>query len=192
LPGRGDAGGPALSLEDRALSDLTADLLIEALQLRPHPEGGFYRESYRAPESIAAGALPERFGGDRAFSTAIYFLLRGDQVSALHRLRCDELWHFYLGTALELVQITAEGRLAVTRLGPEIAAGEVPQAVVPAGHWFGARLAAPRLDAYALAGCTVAPGFDFADLEMARRDELIAAHPQHEAIIRALAGPDRS
>jgi predicted cupin superfamily sugar epimerase len=174
------------------LNDLTADLLIETLRLRPHPEGGFYRESYRAPESIAARALPGRFGGDRAFSTAIYFLLRGDQVSALHRLRSDEVWHFHLGAALELVEITAGGRLAVTRLGPDVAAGEVLQAVVPAGRWFGTRLAAPRPDAFALAGCTVAPGFDFADLEMARRDGLVAAHPQHEAIIRALTPPGGS
>jgi predicted cupin superfamily sugar epimerase len=171
---------------------LTADLLIEAFQLRPHPEGGFYRESYRAPETIAAAALPERFDGDRALSTAIYFLLRGDQISALHRLRCDELWHAYLGTALEVVQITAGGSLAVTRLGSDVAAGELPQAVVPAGHWFGARLADPRPDAFALAGCTVAPGFDFADLELARRDDLIAAYPQHEAIIRALTRAGRS
>jgi len=174
------------------LNDLTAGLLIETLRLRPHPEGGFYRESYRAPESIAAGALPDRFGGDRAFSTAIYFLLRGDQVSTLHRLRCDEVWHFYVGAPLELVEITAGGRLAVTRLGPDVTAGQLPQAVVPAGRWFGARLAEPRPDAFALAGCTVAPGFDFADLEMARRDELIAAHPRHEAIIRALTRPGGS
>jgi predicted cupin superfamily sugar epimerase len=171
------------------LSDLTADRLIQTLDLQPHPEGGFYRETYRAAETIAAGALPRRFGGDRTFSTAIYFLLRGDQFSAMHRIRCDELWHFYLGMSLEVVEITADGRLVVTRLGPDVAAGESPQAVIPTGHWFGARLAEPRPDAFALAGCTVAPGFDFTDLELARRDELVAVHPQHEPIIRALTRP---
>ena len=174
------------------MSDLTADRLIETLELLPHPEGGFYRETYRAAETIAAGALPGRFGGDRCHSTAIYFLLRGGQFSALHRLPCDELWHFYLGAPLEIVEITAAGRLAVTRLGADVAAGQVPQAVIPAGRWFGGRLAEHRQDAFALAGCTVAPGFDFADLEVARRDELIAAHPQHEAIIRALTRPGGS
>jgi predicted cupin superfamily sugar epimerase len=174
------------------LNDLTADLLIEMLELLPHPEGGFYRETYRAPGTIAAAALPGRFGGARAFSTAIYFLLRGDQFSALHRLRCDELWHFYVGAPLEVIEITGGGRLVVTRLGPELGAGEVPQAVVPAGHWFGARLAEPRPDAFALVGCTVAPGFDFADFEMARRDDMLAAHPRHESLIRALTRPGGS
>jgi predicted cupin superfamily sugar epimerase len=174
------------------LSDLTADLLIEMLELLPHPEGGFYRETYRAPGTIAAAALPGRFGGARAYSTAIYFLLVGDQFSALHRLRCDEVWHFYLGTPMEIIEITGGGRLVVTRLGPGLTAGEVPQAVVPAGHWFGARLAEPRPEAFALVGCTVAPGFDFADLEMARRDDMLAAHPRHESLIRALTRPDGS
>ncbi|MHC4079964.1 MAG: cupin domain-containing protein [Planctomycetota bacterium] len=173
-------------------SDLTADLLIEMLELLPHPEGGFYRETYRAPGTIAAEALPGRFGGARAYSTAIYFLLRGDQFSALHRLRCDELWHFYLGAPLELIEITGGGRLVVTRLGPALTAGEVPQAAVPAGHWFGARLAERRPDAFALVGCTVAPGFDFADFEMARRDDMLAAHPRHESLIRALTRPGGS
>jgi predicted cupin superfamily sugar epimerase len=172
--------------------DLTADLLIETLGLRPHPEGGFYRETYRSPETIAAGALPPRYGGARALATAIYYLLRGDQFSALHRLRSDELWHFHLGGALDIVEISAGGRLTVTRLGTHVAAGQVPQAVVPAGHWFGARLAEPAAGAFALAGCTVAPGFDFADLEMGRRDELIAAHPQHATVIRSLTRPEGS
>ncbi len=155
--------------------------------MQPHPEGGFYRETYRAAESVPAAALPERFGGERVFSTAIYFLLRGDEFSALHRIRSDELWHFYLGSRLEVVEITPGGELRVTRLGNDVAAGEVPQAVVAAGHWFGARLGSPRPpEAYALVGCTVAPGFDFADFEMAERADLLAACPRHESIIRTM------
>jgi predicted cupin superfamily sugar epimerase len=168
------------------MSHLSADQIIERLALRQHREGGFYRETYRAADVIAADALPERVGGDRAVSTAIYFLLHGKQFSALHRLRCDEVWHHYRGAALEVVEISADGSLVVTRLGPDLSAGEVPQTAVPAGRWFGARLAEPRPGAYALVGCTVAPGFDFADLEMGRREELIAAFPQHEAAIRSL------
>ena len=160
---------------------------METLALQPHPEGGAYRETYRAAESVAIEALPQRFGGDRVFSTAIYFLLRGEEFSALHRIRSDELWHFYLGSTLEVVEITADGRLIVTRLGNDVAAGETPQAAVPAGHWFGARLAAPRQpDAFALVGCTVAPGFDFADFEMAGREALVGEYPQHEAVIREM------
>ena len=174
------------------MSDPSAEQVIERLALRPHPEGGFYRETYRAADVIGAEALPGRFRGDRTCSTAIHFLLRGEQFTALHRLRSDELWHFYLGAPLEIVEISTDGSLAVTRLGPDLPAGESPQAVVPAGHWFGARLAEPGPGAFALAGCTVAPGFDFADLEMGRRDRLIDAYPQHEAVIRALTRPVES
>jgi predicted cupin superfamily sugar epimerase len=171
------------------VSELTADLIIERLVLRPHPEGGFYRETYRALDVIGAGALPGRIGGDRACSTAIYFLLHGSQFSALHRLRGDEVWHHYLGVAVEVVEISADGSLVMTRLGPDLLAGEVPQTAVPAGHWFGARLAEPRRGAFALMGCTVSPGFDFADLEMGRRDQLTAVYPQHAAAIRRLTRP---
>lgn len=171
------------------MSDLSADQIIERLALRPHPEGGFYRETYRAAGVIGAEAWPGRIDGDRAVSTAIYFLLHGKQFSALHRLRCDEVWHFYLGAALEVVEISTDGSLVVTRMGPDLLAGEELQSAVPAGHWFGARLAEPRPGAFALVGCTVAPGFDFADLEMGRRDQLMASFPQHEAAIRSLTRP---
>lgn len=162
---------------------MTADEIISLLRLQPHPEGGFYRETYRSPEMIDAGALPGRFGGDRCFSTAISFLLRGAQISSLHRIASDELWHFYLGDPLEVVEISSDGVLTTTVLGP---GGATFQAVVPAGSWFGARLVEPRADAFALAGCTVAPGFEFSDFEIARRDDLAAGFPQHEAIIAAM------
>ena len=165
---------------------MTGDQLIATLGLEPHREGGFFRETYRAAETIAAAALPPRFGGDRAFSTAIYFLLKAEQFSAFHRIRCDELWHFHMGEPLELVEITQDGRLTTTILGHDLANGARLQAVVPAGRWFGARLGEPRPDAFALLGCTVAPGFDFADFDLAGRDELLALFPQHEAIIQAM------
>ncbi len=105
---------------------------------KPHPEGGFFRETYRAAETIAREHLPPRFSGDRAFSTAIYFLLEGRDFSALHRIRQDEMWHFYDGCPLLVSSISPEGTLSVVRLGRNVQAGEVLQAVVPAGYFFGA------------------------------------------------------
>lgn len=165
----------------------TAQEIVERLDLRPHPEGGYYRELYRAAETIDAGALPPRFRGARRFSTSIYFLLTGDAFSALHRIASDEVWHFYAGHALCVEMIHPGGGLETLRLGPEFREGDVFQGVVPAGCWFGAALAEPfgRED-FALVGCSVAPGFDFADFEMGRRDELLASFPQHAEVIRRL------
>ncbi len=165
---------------------MTADRIIAALRLQPHPEGGYYRETYRAPESIAAEALPPRFDARRTFSTAILYLLQADQFSALHRIRSDEVWHFHMGEPLEVVEISDAGQLSVTVLGHDLAGGAALQAVVQAGRWFGARLAEPRPGAFAVAGCTVAPGFDFDDFEVGGRNALIEAFPLHEAIITAM------
>jgi uncharacterized protein len=157
---------------------------IERLKLAPHPEGGFFRETYRCAEMISGENLPDRFIGDRAFSTAIYFLLRGGEFSALHRIRQDEVWHFYDGCALKLTTIAPDGTLDVVRLGRDAQAGEVLQAVVPAGWLFGSRPSDPH--SYSLMGCTVAPGFDFADFEMPTRGELLKRHPQHGDTIKEL------
>jgi predicted cupin superfamily sugar epimerase len=157
---------------------------IERLQLRPHPEGGFFRESYRSAETISREHLPARFAGDRAFSTAIFFLLEGDDFSALHRIKQDEVWHFYDGGPLTVVSIAPDGMLCSVNLGRDAAAGEVLQAVVPAGYVFGARPSDPRT--FSLVGCTVAPGFDFADFEIPSRQELIGRFPQHAAVIEEL------
>jgi hypothetical protein len=162
---------------------MNARALIERLHLQPHPEGGWFRETYRAAEGIAAAALPPRFGGDRSVSTAIYFLLEAGQCSHLHRIRSDEVWHFYAGDPLIVVEIDPAGRLKTTRLGGDLAAGEVYQHVVPAGVWFGA--APAENGRFALVGCTVAPGFDFADFELAERAALLAEYPGHrEWILR--------
>ena len=164
---------------------MTAQELIQSLQLAPHPEGGFFRETYRAAGSIACDALPNSFGGDRVFSTSIYYLLQAEQVSTLHRIKSDELWHFHMGDALEVIEITPDGTLTTTVLGHDVAAGNTLQSVVPAGRWFGARLATPATDAFALVGCTVAPGFDFADFRLNTAEELHCDFPAHREIIDA-------
>ena len=160
----------------------TAADWIARLRLAPHPEGGWYRETYRAAES--ATGLPARFEGPRSYSTAIYFLLAAGAVSRLHRIKSDEVWHFYAGDALLLSVIKPDGALTVHRLGPADDAGALPQAVVPAGAWYGAQLAPGG--AWALTGGTVAPGFDFADFELGERAALLAQFPQHRALIEAL------
>lgn len=161
----------------------TAAAWVRALDLRPHPEGGWYRETYRAAEGVEAAHLPPRFGGRRAFSTAIYFLLERGQVSRLHRIKSDELWHLYAGGPLTIAVLHPDGSLAELGLGVDVARGHAPQVVVPAGCWFGAWLGGA---AYALVGCTVAPGFDFADFELADRATLLRAFPQHRAVIERL------
>lgn len=164
---------------------LDAAYWIKRLGLAGHPEGGYFLETYRSGETIAPGALPGRFGGgERAFCTAIYFLLAGNDFSAFHRLKSDEIWHFHTGATLNIHVIDADGSHRVQRLGSSQAAGESFQAVVRAGSWFGAEL--EERDSYALVGCTVAPGFDFRDFEMADRDALIGAYPGNRRIIERL------
>jgi predicted cupin superfamily sugar epimerase len=154
---------------------MTAAQWIAALGLEPHPEGGWFRETYRAREHIEASGLPARYGGPRSFSTSIYFLLEGTQFSAFHRLKSDELWHFHAGGSLQVWIIDEAGRLRTERVGPDPAAGDRLQLVLPAGTWFAARpLAAAD---YTLLGCTVAPGFDFADFELAGRAALAGRFP---------------
>ncbi|WP_374377746.1 cupin domain-containing protein [Dongia sp.] len=160
------------------------DDLVTALQLQPHPEGGFYRETYRATEAIPNAGLPARFHGDRAHSTAIYYLLRAGERSKLHRIKSDEVWHFYEGDALTIIALSPGGQLIETTLGRDFARGQVPQHVVPAGFWFGALPA--KGSAFTLAGCTVAPGFDFADFDLGERSKLLHEFPQHRAWIERL------
>ena len=158
--------------------------LITSLDLEHHPEGGWYRETYRATESFAGQGLPARFSGERVFSTAIYFLLIKGEFSALHRIRSDELWHFYKGTTLTVHIFSPAGEYRQIKLGPDLDNEESFQATVPAGSWFGAEVTG--LGDYALVGCTVSPGFDFSDFEMASRERLMADLPDHEKIILRL------
>ena len=157
---------------------------IQHLHLLPHPEGGFYRETYRAGEVIPASALPPHFSGARSFSTAIYYLLQRGDFSAFHRIQSDECWHFYAGDTLLIHVIESDGKYYCIRLGNNVAAGETFQFVVPARAWFASEPAPDS--AFTLAGCTVAPGFDFADFEIAERKNLLTAYPQHSEIINHL------
>ncbi|MBD2704005.1 cupin domain-containing protein [Spirosoma sp. BT702] len=168
---------------------MTAADYTKALNLQPHPEGGYFAETYRADETVTASALHSRFGGERSFGTAIYFLLESHHFSALHRIKSDEIWHFYAGRPLEIFVIAPDATLTVIRLGNNLAQGEVFQAVVPAGCWFGSKPApnATLADAtFSLVGCTVAPGFDFADFEMADRNVLLAEFPEYRDVIEML------
>lgn len=158
---------------------MTPDTVIRELGLLPHPEGGYFRETFRA-EALPF-ELPDR--GPRSASTSIYFLLRDSDFSALHRVRSDEVWHHYAGVALELHTLDDGHGHRVVRLGSNLSQGERPQHVVPANVLQGARLAAPG---FALCGCTVAPGFDFADFEMPPRGSLIARFPGARAVVELL------
>lgn len=157
---------------------------INTLQLQPHPEGGHFRETYRARESMATAHLPPRFGGSRNHSTAIYFLLEAGQFSAFHRIKSDEVWHFYDGGPLDIFDLHPDGTLLVHHLGRDPTREAWPQAVVPAGHWFASRPAPGT--AFALVGCTVAPGFDFADFELAHAETLAQTFPAHNKLITSL------
>lgn len=149
---------------------------VKRFEMQAHPEGGFYAEVYRCEEEIPASGLPERYGSARALSTSIYFLFPFGKYTHLHRLKTDEVWHFYKGGPLAIYLIHADGRLEILKIGPD---GPF-QVVVPKGCWFGAR---PEGNTYSLTGCTMAPGFDFADFEMGDRAELLAEYPQHADII---------
>lgn len=155
----------------------TASEWVRTLELKPHPEGGYYRETYRS-----AGTLLSPHG-QRHYSTAIYFLLEKGNFSAFHRIRSDELWHFYDGDPLLIYILNKEG-LRTVRLGKNPAAGELPQAVVPAHTWFASKVAEGGV--FGLAGCTVSPGFDFADFQMAKRYQLLTEFPAHEDLILEL------
>lgn len=150
--------------------------VLATLELAPHPEGGFFRETFRSPTMLH---FPDRPA--RSASTAIYFLLPAGSFSALHRVSSDEVWHHYDGAPVDLHLIAQDGAHVVLGLGKDLEAGERPQHVVPAGVW---QAALPRGDA--LCGCTVAPGFDFADFELAERAALTRAYPRHAEIIAAL------
>jgi uncharacterized protein len=153
--------------------------IVRQLHLSPHPEGGFFRETFRS--ALVLEGLPH--GGMRSASTAVYFLVPAGGFSAFHRVRSDEVWHHYDGDPIALHVIGADGSYSTRRLGHDLAAGEEPQAVVPASAWQAAELLGER---YALCGCTVAPGFDFADFELASRAELAARHPALASVIGRL------
>ncbi len=152
---------------------------VEKLDLSPHPEGGFFKENYRCNENIAGNTLPPRFLSDRSISTSIYFLLEKGQKSAFHRIKSDEIWHFYDGYPLTIYVIDNNGELIIYKLGLDPENNVLPQIVIPANCWF----AAETEGDFTLVGCTVSPGFDFSDFELAKKQNLISEYPnQHEII----------
>jgi hypothetical protein len=163
---------------------ISAQQLIALYSLQPHPEGGWYKETYQSMEQIDAAALPERFGGSRAFSTAIYFLLEQGNFSAFHRIKSDECWHFYAGDPLVVYVLQQDGTLDEILLGNDITNGQLFQYVVPANCWFASR---PATDSkFCFVGCTVSPGFDFADFELADAAVLSTLYPKHKFCIEKL------
>ena len=146
--------------------------------------GHSLKEVYRSKKAIAKDALPDDFSGDRSYCTSIYFLLTSENFSAFHRIKQDEIWHFYGGSSLSVHVIDADGNYIEHKVGMNFSNGEQPQLVVPAGCWFASSVA--KEDSYAFVGCTVAPGFDFDDFELADRTSLQKEYPQHTDIIYRL------
>jgi predicted cupin superfamily sugar epimerase len=169
------------------MAGLTAAEIIQLLGLEPLPqEGGLFRQSYRAAEAIPAVALPPRYGTPRRFCTAIYYLLTDapDSFSALHRLKTDEIYHFYLGDPAEMLLLHPSGGAERIVLGSDLAAGQRVQFVVPAGAWQGSRLI--RGGRYALLGTTMAPGYEQDDFELGSRERLLREYPAQAELIRGL------
>jgi uncharacterized protein len=163
----------------------TAEQLIALLNLQPHPrEGGFFRETYRAAEQLPTAALPPHYGSPRSAGTAIYYLLTPHTCSALHCLGSDEIFHFYLGSPVRMLQLFPDGQGKEIVLGPDLSSGQQVQVVVPRGVWQGSVLE-PGGE-FALLGCTVAPGFEYADYESGRRAELTARYPAFADLIERL------
>ena len=166
----------------------TSEFLVKKFGLTPHPEGGFFKETYRSAGKIGFENPGTDLDGERNYSTCIYFLLCSDSFSAFHRIIQDEIWHFYDGSPVELHMISPTGNYSLVILGRNIHEEQVYQLVIPGGTWFAARVA-PGND-YSLVGCTVSPGFEFSDFELGNRESLLQILPEHEAIIRELTRTD--
>lgn len=168
------------------MSSVTVEELVKLYDLKPHPEGGFYSEYYRDKGIIPKSVLPSRYKGDRNYSTNVYFLLPEGKKSKLHRIASDESWHFYLGDPLTIVQISPKGKVETILLGQDVGSGQKVAHVVPAGYWFGAYPA--EGSRFSFVGCTVAPGFDFADFEMGDHSTLLEfkKFPEAKKVIERL------
>ncbi len=161
------------------------ETIIESLDLEEHPEGGYYKETYRSENSFPTGVDDSEFPGGRSYSTSIYYLLKSGQTSAFHRIKSDELWHFHLGSSLTIHIIHPDTLYEALYLGPAVDTDQHFQHVVPAGSWFGVSVDKPNN--FTLAGCTVSPGFDFRDFEMGDPYMLKQAFPEHKEIIDKLS-----
>jgi predicted cupin superfamily sugar epimerase len=163
---------------------MNASGIINFYGLQPHPEGGYYKQTYRSEVLIDSGALPDSFSGQRPISTAIYFLLPAGNFAAFHRIKSDELWHFYSGVSLHIHVIHQDGFYELLKLGSDIENGQSHQHKVPAGVWFASEPSST--EGFSFVGCTVSPGFDFNDFELATSDQLIAEYPHLEEIVSRL------
>ena len=163
---------------------MTAKEIITKFDLTEHPEGGYYKETYRSNGLIKNNNLSDHFLGDRNYSTCIYFLLTSEKFSAFHKINQDEIWHFYSGTTLKLHMISLDGNYSFVLIGNDLLNNEKPQFVVPAQYWFAAEII--KENSFAFTGCTVSPGFDFKDFVLPKREELIALFPKHSKIIKQL------
>jgi predicted cupin superfamily sugar epimerase len=157
---------------------------IRCLGLQPHPEGGYFKETYRSMEMIKQECLPKRFTTAHCLSTAIFYLLESPGFSAFHRIKSDEVWHFYDGSPVRIYCINPDGMLFEVFLGNDPENGQLLQAHIRAGHWFAA--AVEEEYSYALVGCTVAPGFEFNDFELGSRSKMLAQFPRHKDLILRL------
>lgn len=166
------------------MKSLTAEDIVESLELEAHPEGGYYREFYRAEDVVPESALPSRYTGDRCMQTGIYYLLRSEDVSLLHRIQSDELIHFYTGDPVNVAMLLPDGTAFIKRISDRITSGDRPVVEIPQGVWFGMYL---DDDAdYGLLGTTVSPGFEFDDFELGDCEELTRKYPQKKDLIRRL------
>jgi uncharacterized protein len=158
--------------------------LISNLHLAPHPEGGFYRETYRSAEVIPKEGLPQRYNGEHPFGTAIYYLLAPDSCSKIHRVKSDEIFHFYLGDPVLMLELFPDGSSCTTVLGQDLEHGEQLQHIVHAGTWQGSMLI--EGGRFALLGTTVSPAFVFDDFELGKRDHLLALYAEQAQLITRL------
>ena len=166
------------------MTNINADYWINKLKLEAHPEGGYFREIYRSEEEINQGSLPDRYNGKRNLSTSIYFLLKENGRSLFHKLKSDEIWHFYSGSALTVYIIEENARLDRLILGSNFESDEQFQIIIRKNQWFGAVINDKK--SYSLIGCTVTPGFDFNDFEIGDRSNLLKLYPEHRNIIELL------
>jgi len=162
-----------------------AEYYVTQLGLTPHPEGGYFKNTFHSEEQISSHELSGRFDGVRKLYTSIYFLLKSQDISHLHRLKSDELWYFHAGSPLTIHIIDEQGNYEERKLGLNIEKGEQPQVLVPKNCIFGSSVSEPN--SFSLVGCMVSPGFEYADFELFTKDELLKEYPQHAEVIMKLA-----
>lgn len=163
---------------------MNAEEIIKYFDLTTHPEGGYFKETFRSEGFITQENLESNFEGNRNYCTSIYFLLTSEKFSAFHKINQDEIWHFYTGTTLKLHQISPEGKYSCVKIGSDFKNYEIPQYTVPAHHYFAAEVI--QKNSFSFVGCTVSPGFDFRDFLLPTCEELCNQFPKHKNLITQL------